>query len=156
MLGLTLLIEIFTQVHYRESLEPDAALSELYKDVFLFHWKEEAQHAILDELEWQREGRELDAIARDIAVDDLIALAGAVDGILQVQAAEDARYFRASAGRGFSEKESQRIDAEFLRAYRYQYIGSGVQQARFNTVLGAMITAEQGARIGKALAPIVQ
>ena len=34
---------------------PTAELSELWKDVFLFHWKEESQHAILDELEWQRE-----------------------------------------------------------------------------------------------------
>ena len=29
-------------------------LSELFKDVFLFHWREESQHAILDELEWVR------------------------------------------------------------------------------------------------------
>ena len=36
-----------------------AALSELWKDVFLFHWKEESQHAILDELEWQREDAKL-------------------------------------------------------------------------------------------------
>ena len=34
---------------------PDSDLSELYKDVFLFHWREESQHAILDELEWRRE-----------------------------------------------------------------------------------------------------
>ena len=30
------------------------APSPLFKDVFLFHWKEESQHAILDELEWTR------------------------------------------------------------------------------------------------------
>ena len=50
VLALTCHIELFTQVHYRQSIEPDAALSELYKDVFLYHWKEESQHAILDEL----------------------------------------------------------------------------------------------------------
>ena len=33
---------------------PTAQLSELFKDVFLYHWKEESQHAILDELEWVR------------------------------------------------------------------------------------------------------
>jgi hypothetical protein len=49
VLGLTCHIELFTQAHYRSSIEPDANLSELYKDVFLFHWKEESQHAILDE-----------------------------------------------------------------------------------------------------------
>ena len=51
VLGLTCHIELFTQAHYRSSIEPDANLSELYKDVFLYHWKEESQHAILDELE---------------------------------------------------------------------------------------------------------
>ena len=61
VLALTCHIELFTQAHYRQSIEPDADLSELWKDVFLFHWKEESQHAILDELEWQREDAKLDA-----------------------------------------------------------------------------------------------
>src|SRR5262245_6878964 len=51
VLALTLHIELFTQMHYRQSIEPDENLSPLFKDVFLFHWKEESQHAILDELE---------------------------------------------------------------------------------------------------------
>ena len=55
VLGLTLDIELFTQAHYRSSIEPDAELSELWKDVFLFHWKEESQHAVMDEVEWRRE-----------------------------------------------------------------------------------------------------
>jgi hypothetical protein len=59
VLGLTCLIELFTQAHYRQSIAPDPDLSELYKDVFLFHWREESQHAILDELEWVREHERL-------------------------------------------------------------------------------------------------
>ena len=47
-------IELFTQEHYKQSIEPDEDLSELYKDVFLYHWKEEAHHAFLDGLEWPR------------------------------------------------------------------------------------------------------
>ena len=54
VLALTLDIELFTQLHYRRSIDPDAELSELFKDVFLYHWKEEMQHAILDEIEWVR------------------------------------------------------------------------------------------------------
>ena len=38
VLGLTCHIEIFTQVHYRTSIDPDAGLSALWKDVFLYHW----------------------------------------------------------------------------------------------------------------------
>jgi hypothetical protein len=156
VLALTCHIEIFTLVHYRESIERDPELSELFKDVLLYHWKEESQHAILDELEWRREDATLDAAAREAAVDDLIALVGAVDGILSVQAQEDAAYFRAHAQRHFSAAESQRIDAAMLEAYRWQYIVSGVQEPRFNTILGSMVTERQAARIGTALAPILQ
>jgi hypothetical protein len=61
VLALTLDIELFTQFHYRQSIEPDAELSELFKDVFLYHWKEESQHAILDELEFARHDATLTA-----------------------------------------------------------------------------------------------
>ncbi|HMD82474.1 MAG TPA: hypothetical protein VKE92_14255, partial [Anaerolineales bacterium] len=55
VLALTCHIELFTQAHYIHSIEPNDHASALYKDVFLYHWKEESQHAILDELEWRRE-----------------------------------------------------------------------------------------------------
>ncbi|UCE89115.1 MAG: hypothetical protein JSW10_12595, partial [Pseudomonadota bacterium] len=80
VLALTCHIELFTQAHYKQSIEPDDNLSDLYKDVFLYHWREESQHAILDELEWTREDAQLSDEERDQAVDDLIALVGAVDG----------------------------------------------------------------------------
>jgi hypothetical protein len=155
VLGLTCDIELFTQAHYRQSIDPDPELSDLWKDVFLYHWKEESQHAILDEMEWLREDAKLDAAQRDSAVNDLIALVGAVDGILQMQSKADAEYFLAVCGRPFSSAEAESIRATVLRAYRWQYIGSGVQEPRFLEVLGSMITAEQGERINQALAPIV-
>jgi hypothetical protein len=155
VLGLTCFIELFTQAHYRSSIEPDANLSELYKDVFFFHWKEESQHAILDELEWRRENANLSATERDIAVDDLIALVGAVDGLLQLQAAADADYFLKVCGRSFTEQEQARLRAGVLKAYRWQYIVSGVEDPRFMGILGSMITPAQADRIGKALAPII-
>ncbi|HKQ19706.1 MAG TPA: hypothetical protein VJW75_08170 [Candidatus Eisenbacteria bacterium] len=155
VLGLTCNIELFTQAHYRSSIEPDAELSDLYKDVFLFHWKEESQHAILDELEWRRENANLSAAERDRAVDDLIALVAAVDGLLQMQATADADYFLEIAGRVFGARDAERIRAGVLKAYRWQYIVSGVENPRFMEILGGMITPEQGARIGAALQPIV-
>src|SRR5262247_4569542 len=106
VLALTLDIELFTQLHYRQSIEPDAGLSELFKDVFLYHWKEESQHAILDELEWKRHDAGLTVAARDRAVDEFIELVGAVDGILQAQAASDAGYFAATCGRAVYEAEA--------------------------------------------------
>ena len=74
VLALTLDIELFTQLHYRQSIDPDTELSELFKDVFLYHWKEESQHAILDELEWVRHDAGLTPEQRDRAVDEFIEL----------------------------------------------------------------------------------
>ncbi len=86
VLALTCHIELFVLAHYRESIGTEADVSELWKDVFLFHWKEESQHAILDELEWRREHARLNEGERDHGVTDLIELVAAVDGILQMQA----------------------------------------------------------------------
>ena len=156
VLALTCDIELFTQLHYRQSIDGEQDICPLWKDVFLFHWKEESQHAILDELEWVREDAGLTKAQRDAAVEDLIALVGAVDGILQAQAKADADYFAAVCARHLTEAEVQTVRGSVLRAYRWQYIVSGVQDARFTGILGGLIDAEQGARIGQALAPIVQ
>jgi hypothetical protein len=154
VLGLTCHIELFTQAHYRQSIEPDVELSELWKDVFRYHWIEESQHAILDELEWSREDAKLSPAERDQAVSDLIDLVAAVDSILQMQSAADADYFLRICGRAFGREEAEKIRATFLAAYRWQYIVSGVQ-GRFSEVLGRMITPAQFERIGAGLAPII-
>jgi hypothetical protein len=155
VLALVCDIELFSQAHYRSSIEPEAQIDPLWKDVFLFHWKEESQHAILDEMEWLRENEKIDAAQRDQAVGELIGLVGAVDGIVQMQAKADAGYFVQVAGRVFDAGQIRAIHATMLAAYRWQYIVSGVQDPRFLEVLGSMINAEHGERIHAALAPIV-
>jgi hypothetical protein len=155
VLGLTSHIEIFTQVHYKKSIEPDENLSPLWKDVFFRHWQEESQHAILDELEWRREDAKLTDAERDTAVTELIELVAAVDGILQSQAQADAHYFIGSAGRPFSAEERRAIEANVLKAYRWQYIVSGVQDGRFVGVLAGLISQPQLERVSAALAPLM-
>ena len=86
VLALICHIEVFVLAHYRQSIAPDPALSSLFKDVMLHHWREESQHVIVDELEWEREDAALSPSARGAAVDELIELIGAVDGIVQAQA----------------------------------------------------------------------
>lgn len=154
VLALTLDIELFTQLHYRQSIEADSGLSELFKDVFLHHWKEESQHAILDELEWVRHDEGLTAEQRDRAVDEFIELVAAVDGILQAQAKSDAGYFAAKCGRSVQQSEVQAIEAAFLKAYRWQYIHSGAQHPHFGKVLSSLVTENQGQRIQAALATL--
>jgi hypothetical protein len=154
VLALTLDIELFTQAHYRASIEPQDNLSELWKDVFLFHWKEESQHAILDEIELINEDRKLSVAQRSDAVDDLIALVGAVDGILQAQAMADGDYFTQAAGTPFTDDQREQIHEKVLKAYRWQYIVSGVMEPRFQKVLFGLVDDSQAVRIKNALAPL--
>jgi len=151
VLALTCLIELFTQAHYLQSIEPNATLSPLFKDVFLYHWKEESQHAILDELEWHREDAKLGEHQREAAVDDLIALVAAVDGLLQTQAKADADYFITTFTGCFTADQMGSISRAVLKAYRWQYIFSGVEIDRFQKILTSMVTAQQMQRIGAAL-----
>ncbi|GMV58755.1 MAG: hypothetical protein AMXMBFR72_18590 [Betaproteobacteria bacterium] len=155
VLALVCHIEIFVLSHYHQSIDPDADLSPLWKDVFLYHAKEESQHAILDELEWEREDAKLTPAERDRAVDELIELVAGVDGILQAQAEADARYFARTGGRTYTEAQVAQVEATLLAAYRWQYIVSGVQDERFQKALGAKITPAQFDRIGRALTPIM-
>ena len=147
-------IELFTQEHYKKSIEPDENLSELYKDIFLYHWKEEAHHAYLDSLEWPLEDKRLTPLERERAIDEVIELVGAVDGILQAQSKSDAEYFVRICGRSFTEEQMAKLKASLLKAYRWQYVFSGVEHPRFQKLLGSLITEAQFQRITQALNPL--
>jgi len=155
VLALTLHIELFTLAHYRASIGPDEDVCPLWKDVFLAHWKEESQHAILDELEFLRADAHLDMAQRDRAVTELIELVGAVDGLLSGQARADAEYFVQASKSRFSDQQRSEIEDAMLKSYRWQYIVSGVMQPRFQRVLFGTLNEAQQKRIGQALMPLM-
>lgn len=155
VLALTCHVELFTQAHYRESIERDDQLSDLYRDVFRFHWLEECQHAVMDEIEWAREDRSLSAGERDIAVDDLISLLRLLDEVVCIQSSADAGYFMRLCERTFSPAEQQQIRGTMMRAYRWQYIAAGAQHPQFIKMLSSMTTRQQLQRVQAALAPMV-
>jgi hypothetical protein len=72
-----------------------------------------------------------------------------------MQAASDTDYFLRVCGRTFDKAQVQQVRDTMLHAYRWQYIVSGVQDERFQKILGGMITEAQMQRIGGALAPIM-
>ena len=154
VLALTCHIELFVQSHYAESIGKDLDLCPLFKDVFKYHWKDESQHVILDELEWKDEHARLSPAQRDLAVDDLIALVAAVDGILQAQSAADVDYFVRNSTQAYSDAEIADVKSVVLAAYRWQYIISGVRHPHFGRLLTSMTTPVQLSRIQAALAPI--
>lgn len=154
VMGLILEIELFTQEHYKQSIAPNDNLSELFKDIFLFHWKEETTHAMIDELEWERENAKISGTERDQAVDELIGMVAEVDGILQSQSGSDADYFMKISDHSFSDEERRHLKKGFLDAYRWQYIFSGVEHPRFQKMLKAVTTEEQRLRLGQGLATL--
>lgn len=156
VLALTCHIELFVQSHYEESIHADESLSPLFRDIFRFHWRDECQHVIIDELEWRRVDAQLTREERDEAVDDLIELVAAVDGLVRAQAAADCAYFVALCDRTFAEDERRAIESSLVKAYRWQYIVSGVEHRRFAQLLSELTTPEQMLRIQHALAPIVK
>ncbi len=154
VLALTLHFELSTQVHYRYSAEPDSQLSSLYKDVLLYHWHEESEHALIDELELAREDRLLSSSQRDDAVDDLIHLLLTVDTVVQAQAHADRNYFLQICSRSLSAWETKRLGEGLVNAYRGQYISSSTQDPRFSQALSAKVTAEHCLRLQRALASL--
>lgn len=155
VLALTNHIELFVQSHYEKSIDKDPELSPLFRDIFHFHWKEECHHVVLDELEWRQVHERASAAEREQGVTDLIDLVGAVDGILQAQAAADTEYFLSLCDRRFAPEAQHAVHALVLRAYRWQYIVSGVEHPQFSRLLAEMTTPAQIQRIVKALQPIV-
>ena len=151
VLGLTCVIELFTQSHYRHSIADQDEICPLFKDVFLFHWKEESQHAILDELEWRKHNTRLAYPSRDVAVTDLIELVVAVDGILRQQAASDTQYFFEHCSNSYYEENLAELGDVMLEAYRYQYILSGTNLPYFQGILSDLVVAQQLDRIVAAL-----
>lgn len=85
---------------------------------------------------------------------NIFGLVGAMDGLLVQQAGADTGDFVGAVGQSFSGEERERIAATFLRAYRYQYIVSGIRDRRFVEVLGGMVNAQLD-RIHQALAPLL-
>jgi hypothetical protein len=155
VLALTCHIELFTQAHYRESMERDDELSDLYRDVFRFHWLEECQHTVMDEIEWCREDRNLTAAERDIAVDDYIALLRLMDDLVRTQSSADSGYFMRLCERTFSPAEQHQIRDVMLRAYRRQYIASGARHPHFVKTFSGMTTRVQLQRVQAALVSMI-
>ena len=65
------------------------------------------------------------------------------------------RWLRSKCDRSFGEEEVERIKASVLKAYRWQYIFSGVEHPRFQALFQSLTTEDQRERINKALSPLM-
>src|SRR5262249_16942588 len=100
---LTSMIEWFTQVHYVEHVHDRDELDGLFRDLLRFHWLDEAQHAKIDSLLIDEICKEIGPDQREKAVDELLELGGAVDGLLSQQADLDLKSLERAMGRTLSD-----------------------------------------------------
>lgn len=106
------------------------------------------------ELEWPRHDHKLTPTERDRAVDELLAMVADVDGILQSQSSVDSEYFIKASGASLHPEEVENLRSCLLKAYRWQYIFSGVEHPRYRSALGNLVDEVQANRINEALAAL--
>jgi hypothetical protein len=146
---LTSMIEWFTQLHYVEHIRDRAELDELFRDILRFHWIDESRHARLDTLLIDEIASDLPADDREKAIDELLELGGAVDGLLAQQAELDIDALQAATGRAFTESERDEIRSHQQRAYRWTFLVSGLEHPSFVAIV-EQLTASGADKIAQA------
>ena len=156
VLLLTDAIEWLTQLHYLSCFKDNEALDPFTRHIFKSHWLEESQHARLDHLETQRAFADIGDHDRQVAIEDLIELVGAVDGLLQQQAELDVQNFERYRDGSLEAPLRDEVRARVLDAKRYTFIESGVTHPNFVELFAAVTTPAQRAQVQKALAGVLQ
>jgi len=141
---LTSMIEWFTQLHYVEHVRSDEQLDGLFRDLIKYHWIDEATHAKLDSLLINEIVGPLSPGEREHAVEELLELGGAVDGLLSQQADLDIESLQRATGRTFAKHERLDIKTNIQRAYRWTFLVSGLTHPTFVKIVGEL--TDQGRR----------
>ncbi len=81
------IIEWFVQVHYTEHVRNKTDLDDLFRDLLRHHWLDEAQHAKIDTMLIAEMVEDMPLAQREAAIDEVLELGGAIDGLLQQQIA---------------------------------------------------------------------
>ena len=149
---LTAIIEWFTQLHYIEHVRDEADLDGLFRDLLRFHWLEEAQHAKLDTLLIGEVAEDLTLEEREAAVDEVLELGGAIDGLLAQQIGLNIDALEKATGRTFTEVEKEEITTNTQRAWRWTFLVSGLQHPNIVRAIGELTTEGPGKVQGVAAA----
>ena len=146
---LTSMIEWFTQLHYVEHVRDRAELDELFRDILRFHWIDESRHARLDSLLIEEVASDLGPEEREAAVDGLLELGNAVDGLLAQQVELDIDALQLATGRTFSESEREEIRIHQQLAYRWTFLVSGLEHPNFVRIV-EQLTASGAEKLAQA------
>ncbi len=86
-----------------------------------------AQHAKIDTMLIADAAQLLELAEREKAIDEVLELGGAIDGLLQQQIGMNIDALQTATGRVFSAAERAEISAETLKAWRYTFLVSGLE-----------------------------
>ena len=149
---LTAIIEWFTQLHYIEHVRDDSDLDGLFQDLLRYHWLEESQHAKMDTMLMGETAEELTLEERERAVDEVLELGGAIDGLLSQQIGLNIEALERVTGRTFTAAEKDEITASTQRACRWTFLVSGLQHPNIVRAIGELTTEGAGKIEGVAAA----
>ena len=141
---LTAIIEWFTQLHYIEHVRDDSDLDGLFRDILRFHWMEEAQHAKLDTLLIGEVAEHLTLEERETAIDEVLELGGAIDGLLAQQIGLNIEALEKVTGRTFTAAEKEEITTKTQRAWRWTFLVSGLEHPNVVKAIGELTTLGPG------------
>ena len=144
VLILTSVIEWFTQLHYIEHVRDDSDLDGLFRDLLRFHWMEEAQHAKQDMLLISDLAEKLTLEERETAIDEVIELGGAIDGLLAQQIVLNIEALEKVTGRTFTAAEKEEITTRTQHAWRWTFLVSGLEHPNVAKIVGALTTEGPG------------
>ena len=133
---LTAVIEWFTQLHYTEHVRDETGLDGLFRDLLKYHWLDEAQHAKLDMLLIQETVAQMPLAERERAIDEVLELGGAIDGLLLQQIGMNIAALERSTGRVFTTDEREEITRETQRASRWTFLVSGLRHPNVVRLVG--------------------
>jgi hypothetical protein len=98
--------------------------------------------------------RDLSAEARERAVDELLDLGTAIDGLLAQQIQMDIDALERAARRTFSAEEREEIRTHQRRSYRWTFIASGLEHPKFVQIVNDL-TRAGGQKIASAARALV-
>lgn len=141
ILLLTVMLELMTQHHYTDifrSSEERESLDPIFVQIFKSHWIEESQHVRLDELEISRTVEQTDENAREAAIDQLLEIGGAFDGLLKSQVELDVASLERLAGRRLPDADRTTVQVAQHRAYRYTFLVSALRNQKFRDMVASL------------------
>ena len=97
--------------------------------------------------------RSMSATALEQGIDALVRWVCSTDQVLQAQASADAEVFLEQCRKPFLSHQRERVHAVVRKAYRWQWVESGMLHRNFVGSLAALATREQQARVWRVLGP---